>query len=94
MTDPSSTFTVKQEIFYSDVTVCYNTLKKAVADLYTASLGAAELHAGQASLRYGYSSRQHFVAHSSFYAHLVRTFSPSLRTQVLFLPSTSETYSV
>ncbi|TFY62916.1 hypothetical protein EVJ58_g3564 [Rhodofomes roseus] len=44
-------YKVKQEIFYSDVTTCYNTLKKAVADLHTASLGAAELQAGQASLR-------------------------------------------
>ncbi|EPT04358.1 hypothetical protein FOMPIDRAFT_1058151 [Fomitopsis schrenkii] len=44
-------YKVKQEIFYSDVTICYNTLRKAVTDLYTASLGAAELHAGQASLR-------------------------------------------
>ncbi|KAH9937716.1 Rec8 like protein-domain-containing protein [Fomitopsis serialis] len=41
----------QQEIFYSDVTTCYNTLKKAVTELHTASLGAAELQAGQASLR-------------------------------------------
>ncbi|KZT65163.1 hypothetical protein DAEQUDRAFT_769100 [Daedalea quercina L-15889] len=44
-------YKVKQEIFYTDVTSCYNTLKKAVTDLYTVSLGPAELQAGQASLR-------------------------------------------
>lgn len=44
--------TVKQEIFYSDVTTCFNALKKAVQDLSTMSANAAQLQMGQPAMRY------------------------------------------
>lgn len=40
---------VKQEIFFTDVTVCFNMLKKAVSEMHVASAG--ELQMGQPSVR-------------------------------------------
>ncbi|PCH33660.1 hypothetical protein WOLCODRAFT_147744 [Wolfiporia cocos MD-104 SS10] len=42
-------YKVKQEIFHTDVTTCYNSLKKAVQEFHT--LSKAELQMGQPSLR-------------------------------------------
>ncbi|KAI0669869.1 Rec8 like protein-domain-containing protein [Trametes maxima] len=44
-------YKVKEEIFYADVTTCFNALKKAVQDLSTMSASAAQLQMGQPSLR-------------------------------------------
>lgn len=44
-------FPVKQEIFLTDVTTCFNALKKAVQDLTLASVNPAQLQMGQPSLR-------------------------------------------
>ncbi|KAH9858181.1 Rec8 like protein-domain-containing protein [Lenzites betulinus] len=44
-------YKVKQEIFYSDVTTCFNALKKAVQDLSSMSATAAQLQMGQPTLR-------------------------------------------
>jgi len=43
---------VKQEIFLTDVTTCFHTLKKAVQEFHTLSNAAGELQMGQPSLRY------------------------------------------
>ncbi len=43
---------VKEEIFFTDVTTCYNSLKKAVHELSAFSANSAELQMGQPSLRY------------------------------------------
>ena len=43
---------VKQEMFFSDVTTCFNALKKAVQDITLVSVTAAQLQMGQPSLRY------------------------------------------
>lgn len=51
------TRTVKQEIFYGDVTTCFNTLKKAVQDIHTMTSAAAQLQMGQPSVRYAVLSR-------------------------------------
>ena len=45
----ASIYIVKQEILLSDVTACFNTLKKAVSELHVTSAG--ELQMGQASVR-------------------------------------------
>ncbi|KAL7285330.1 hypothetical protein ACG7TL_000425 [Trametes sanguinea] len=42
---------VKQELFFTDVTTCYNALKKAVQDLSSMSANAAQLQMGQPTLR-------------------------------------------
>ncbi|KAI0724582.1 hypothetical protein C8T65DRAFT_704409 [Cerioporus squamosus] len=47
----SNLMIVKEEIFFTDVTTCYNALKKAVQDLSAFSANAAELQMGQPSLR-------------------------------------------
>ncbi|EJF66721.1 hypothetical protein DICSQDRAFT_151165 [Dichomitus squalens LYAD-421 SS1] len=47
----SNLMVVKQEIFLTDVTSCFNALKKAVQDFATLSAAAAELQMGQPSLR-------------------------------------------
>ncbi|OCH96110.1 hypothetical protein OBBRIDRAFT_718943 [Obba rivulosa] len=44
-------YKVKQEIFYTDVTTCFNSLKKAVQEFNSMTKGAAELQMGQPSLR-------------------------------------------
>ncbi|TFK93458.1 hypothetical protein K466DRAFT_594355 [Polyporus arcularius HHB13444] len=44
-------YKVKEEIFFTDVTTCYNSLKKAVHELSAFSANAAELQMGQPSLR-------------------------------------------
>ncbi|KAI0639429.1 Rec8 like protein-domain-containing protein [Trametes polyzona] len=44
-------YKVKQEIFYTDVTTCFNALKKAVQDLSAMSLHAAQLQMGQPTVR-------------------------------------------
>ncbi|KZT02692.1 uncharacterized protein LAESUDRAFT_661292 [Laetiporus sulphureus 93-53] len=44
-------YKVKQEMFLTDVTTCYNSLKKAVQELNTLSKGFAELQMGQPSMR-------------------------------------------
>ncbi|EIW64648.1 uncharacterized protein TRAVEDRAFT_42055 [Trametes versicolor FP-101664 SS1] len=44
-------YKVKQEIFYTDVTTCFNALKKAVQDLSTMSASAAQLQMGQPAMR-------------------------------------------
>ncbi|KAI8995657.1 Rec8 like protein-domain-containing protein [Trametes punicea] len=41
----------KQELFFTDVTTCYQALKKAVQDLSTMSANAAQLQMGQPTLR-------------------------------------------
>ena len=42
---------VKQDMFLTDVTSCFNALKKAVQDLTFISANAAHLQMGQPSLR-------------------------------------------
>ncbi|CDO71589.1 hypothetical protein BN946_scf184911.g59, partial [Trametes cinnabarina] len=42
---------VKQELFFTDVTTCYNALKKAVQDISAMSANAAQLQMGQPTLR-------------------------------------------
>ncbi|KAH9950358.1 Rec8 like protein-domain-containing protein [Amylocystis lapponica] len=44
-------YKVKQEIFYTDVTTCFNSLKKAVQDIHSFAQIAAELQMGQPSVR-------------------------------------------
>ncbi|KAI0778213.1 Rec8 like protein-domain-containing protein [Trametes elegans] len=44
-------YRVKQDIFYADVSTCYNALKKAVQDLSTMTANAAQLQMGQPTLR-------------------------------------------
>ncbi|KAI0363909.1 hypothetical protein BV20DRAFT_65414 [Pilatotrama ljubarskyi] len=44
-------YKVKQDIFFTDVTTCFNALKKAVQELSTMSANAAQLQMGQPSLR-------------------------------------------
>ncbi|OSD03409.1 hypothetical protein PYCCODRAFT_1466798 [Trametes coccinea BRFM310] len=44
-------YKVKQELFFTDVTTCYNALKKAVQDLSSMSANAAQLQMGQPTLR-------------------------------------------
>ncbi|KAL6309946.1 hypothetical protein BKA93DRAFT_722097 [Sparassis latifolia] len=47
----SNLMIVKQEIFLTDVTTCFNSLKKAVQEFNSLSKGATELQMGQPSLR-------------------------------------------
>ncbi|KAI0756960.1 Rec8 like protein-domain-containing protein [Daedaleopsis nitida] len=44
-------YKVKQDIFFADVTTCFNALKKAVQDLSALSVNAMQLQMGQPSLR-------------------------------------------
>ncbi|KAI0335243.1 hypothetical protein GY45DRAFT_1268246 [Cubamyces sp. BRFM 1775] len=44
-------YKVKQELFFADVSTCFNALKKAVQDLSAMSASAAQLQMGQPSLR-------------------------------------------
>ncbi|GJE86137.1 Rad21/Rec8 family protein [Phanerochaete sordida] len=44
-------YKVKQEILLTDVTSCFNTLKKATHDIYAASSAAAQLQMGQPTVR-------------------------------------------
>lgn len=43
---------VKQEILLTDVTTCYNTLKKAVQEIHAASSATAQLQMGHPNVRY------------------------------------------
>jgi meiotic recombination protein REC8, fungi type len=47
--------TVKQEILLTDVTTCFNTLKRAFQDAYVASSAVAQLQMAQPSVRCAYS---------------------------------------
>ena len=49
--------TVKEDIFFTDVTTCFNALKKAVQDLSALTTNAIELQMGQPSMRYAESLR-------------------------------------
>ncbi|KAH9944356.1 uncharacterized protein BXZ73DRAFT_87270 [Epithele typhae] len=42
---------VKEDIFYADVTTCFNSLKKAVQEMTVVSASAAQLQMGQPTLR-------------------------------------------
>ncbi|KAI0825105.1 Rec8 like protein-domain-containing protein [Trametes gibbosa] len=44
-------YKVKQDLFYADVTTCFNALKKAVQDLSSMSATVAQLQMGQPTLR-------------------------------------------
>lgn len=58
---------VKQEILLTDITTCFNMLKRAFQDAYVTSSANAQLQMAQPTVRYAYML--HFVLSSTHTVH-------------------------